>query len=95
LIGKSWEANWTKIITYLVNPEEIRRAIYTNNAIESLNMSLRKIIKNRSSFPTDEAALKLILQALMYISKKWTMPIRDWGKVLNQFALHFGDRVQL
>lgn len=94
-IGKSWEGNWTKIITYFAYPGDIRKAIYTTNAIESLNMSLRKIIKNRASFPTDEAVLKLLFLALRNISKKWTMPIHDWGKAMNQFALHFGDRVQL
>ena len=94
-IGKSWEGNWTKIITYFAYPGDIRKAIYTTNAIESLNMSLRKIIKNRASFPTDEAVLKLLFLALRNISKKWTMPIQDWGKAMNQFALHFGERVQL
>ena len=94
-IGKSWEGNWTKIITYFAYPGDIRKAIYTTNAIESLNMSLRKIIKNRASFPTDEAVLKLLFLALRNISKKWTMPIQDWGKAMNQFALHFGERVPL
>jgi len=94
-IGKSWEGNWTKIITFFAYPGDIRKAIYTTNAIESLNMSLRKIIKNRASFPTDEAVLKLLFLALRNISKKWTMPIHDWGKAMNQFALHFGERVQL
>ncbi len=92
-IGKSWDANWTKITTCFAYPDDIRRAIYTTNAIESVNMNLRKVIKNRASFPTDEAALKLMFLALRNISKKWTMPIRDWGRALNQFALHFGDRV--
>lgn len=92
-IGKSWESNWTKITPYFAYPDDIRKAIYTTNAIESVNMSLRKIIKNRASFPTDEAALKLLFLAFRNISKKWTMPIRDWGKAMNQFALHFGERV--
>jgi len=92
-IGKSWESNWAKITPYFAYPDDIRTAIYTTNAIESINMSLRKIIKNRASFPTDEAALKLLFLALRNISKKWTMPIRDWGKAMNQFALHFGERV--
>ena len=94
-IGKSWEGNWTKIITYFAYPGDIRKAIYTTNAIESLNMSLRKIIKNRASFPTDESVMKLLSLALRNISKKWTMPIQDWGKAMNQFALHFGERVPL
>jgi putative transposase len=92
-IGKSWEANWPKISTFYAYSPDIRRAIYTTNAIESLNMSLRKIIKNRASFPNDEAALKLLFLALRNISKKWTMPIRDWGASMNQFSIHFGDRL--
>ena len=74
-------------------PEEIRRAVYTTNAIESLNMSLRKIIKNRPSFPSTDAVMKLLYLALNKISKKWTMPIRDWGSAMNQFAIIYGDRM--
>jgi len=74
---------------------DIRRAIYTTNAIESLNMSLRKIIKNRGSFPTDEAAIKLLYLALRNISKKWTMLTRNWGRAINQFAILFDGRVTL
>ena len=93
-IGKSWDAHWEQLSVFFGYSEEIRKAIYTTNAIESLNMSLRKIIKNRASFPTDDAAIKLLFLAIRNISKKWTMPIRDWGVALNQFAIHFGDRVQ-
>ncbi len=67
--------------------------IYTTNAIESINMSLRKIIKNRSSFPTDEAVSKLLYLALNNISKKWTMPIRDWKAALNRFTIQFDERM--
>ncbi|MCP2012163.1 transposase-like protein [Duganella sp. HSC-15S17] len=67
--------------------------IYTTNAIESINMSLRKVTKIRSSFPTDEAVSKLFYLALNNISKKWTMPIRDWKAALNRFAIQFEDRV--
>ena len=66
---------------------------YTTNAIESINMSLRKVTKARSSFPTDEAVSKLFYLALNNISKKWTMPIRDWKAALNRFAIQFEDRV--
>lgn len=69
--------------------------IYTTNAIESVNMSLRKIIKNRGSFPTDEAAIKLLYLALQNITKKWTMPIRDWRAALNRFAILFEERMPL
>jgi len=69
------------------------RLIYTTNAIESLNMSLKKIIKNRGSFPSDEAMLKLFYLAQQNISKKWTMPIRDWKAALNRFTIQLGDRM--
>ena len=74
-------------------PADIRKVIYTTNAIESINMSLRKIIKNRSSFPTDEAASKLLYLALNNISRKWTMPIHDWKAALNRFTIQFEDRM--
>ena len=76
-------------------PADIRKVIYTTNAIESLNMSLRKVTKNRGSFPSDEAAAKLLYLALRNISKKWTMPIRDWKTALNRFIIVFEGRVQL
>ena len=72
---------------------EIRRIIYTTNAIESVNMSLRKITKNRGSFPSDEALLKLFYLALNNIAKKWTMPVQNWKPVLNRFTIQFGERM--
>ncbi|MEX8498622.1 IS256 family transposase, partial [Leptothrix ochracea] len=90
-IVKSWRSNWTRIIPFFDYPPEIRRVIYTTNAIESVNMSLRKITKNRGSFPSDEALLKLFYLALNNISKKWTMPIRDWKAALNRFTIQFED----
>jgi putative transposase len=95
LIGKSWRANWTRITPFFAFPDEIRRAVYTTNAIESLNYSLRKIIKNRSLFPNDEALSKLLYLALNNASKKWRMPIKDWGRAMSQFAILFEDRVPL
>ena len=95
MISKSWRANWPRVVPMFGFPEEIRRAVYTTNAIESLNMSLRKIIKNRPSFPSTDAVTKLLYLALNKISKKWTMPIRDWGAAMNQFAIIYGDRVPL
>ena len=74
-------------------PPEIRKVIYTTNAIESVNMSLRKITKNRGSFPSDEALLKLFYLALRNISRKWTMPIRDWKAALTRFTIQFEDRI--
>lgn len=76
-----------------VTPDYIRKAIYTTNAIESLNMTLRKILKIRAAFPNDDAALKLIYLGIRNISRKWTMPIREWGMAWNQFSIIFGDRV--
>ncbi len=92
-IAAMWRRNWERVSVFFAYPEEIRRVIYTTNAIESVNMSLRKIIKNRGSFPTDEAAMKLIYLALENISEKWTMPIREWKAALNRFAIVFGDRL--
>jgi len=92
-IGLSWRRNWARIIPFFDYPPEIRKVIYTTNAIESINMSLRKIIKTRSSFPTDEAVTKLFYLALRNISKKWTMPIRDWKAALNRFSIQFEERI--
>jgi transposase-like protein len=75
---------------------KIRKAVYTTDAIESVNCTIQKIIKRRQSFPNDEAAMRLIFMGLKNISRKWTMPIRDWGAALNQFAIIYGeDRVPL
>lgn len=76
-------------------PQEIRKVIYTTNAIESVNMCLRKLTKNRGSFPSDEALMKLFYLALKNISQKWTLPIRDWRAALNRFTIQFGERVSL
>jgi putative transposase len=92
-ISKSWQANWQRIIPFFAYPEEIRRSIYTTNAIESLNNTLKKTIKNRGSFPNDEAAIKLLYLSLKNIQKKWTMPTRHWGKALNQFAILYSSRM--
>lgn len=92
-IGLSWRRNWARIIPFFDYPPEIRKVIYTTNAIESVNMSLRKITKNRGSFPSDEALLKLFYLALRNISKKWTMPIRDWKAALTRFTIQFEDRM--
>lgn len=92
-IVQSWRRNWARIIPFFDYPHEIRRVIYTTNAIESVNMSLRKITKNRGSFPSDEALLKLFYLALKNISKKWTMPIRDWKAALNRFTIQFEERM--
>jgi len=91
--SRSWRSNWERVTPFFAYPQEIRKVIYTTNAIESVNMSLRKIIKNRGSFPTDEAAVKLLYLALQNITRKWTMPIKDWRAALNRFAIIFEDRM--
>jgi putative transposase len=92
-ISKSWRNNWERITPFFAYPADIRKVIYTTNAIESVNMSLRKIIKNRGSFPTDDSALKLLYLALQNISRKWTMSIKEWKAALNRFAILFEDRM--
>lgn len=79
MISRSWKLRWAEVVSFFKYPEPIRKVIYTTNAIESLNYSIRRITKNRLSFPTTDAALKLVFMGLQHISKKWTMPIRDWG----------------
>jgi putative transposase len=92
-IVKSWRSNWARITPFFDYPPEIRRIIYTTNAIESVNMSLRKITKNRGSFPSDDALLKLFYLALANISKKWSMPLRDWKAALTRFTIQFEERM--
>ena len=92
-VSQSWRNNWQRIIPYFAYHPQIRRVLYTTNAIESLNMSLRKVTKNRGSFPNDEAMFKLLYLALANISKKWTMPIKDWKAALNQFSIMFEERL--
>lgn len=94
-ISKSWRTNWNNLNEFFNYPANIRKAIYTTNAIESLNSSLRKVIQKRSAFPTDESIFKVLYLSLTKAEKKWTMPIRDWGMALNQFSLIFGDRVPM
>ena len=88
-ISQSWRRNWS-LFDY---PPEIRKVIYTTNAIESVNMGLRKITKNQGSFPSDDALLKLFYLALSNISQKWTMPVLDWKAALTHFTIQFEDRM--
>jgi len=92
-ISQMWQTHWENIIPFFQYPREIRKVIYTTNAIESLNSVIRKAIKLRKIFPNDTSALKVIFLAIDRASKKWTMPIRDWSSALNRFALEFGDRL--
>jgi len=89
---RSWENNWEDLATYFDYPAEIRRLIYTTNSVESYNRQLRKVIKTKSSFPNVEAARKLLFLANQNITRKWTMPIQNWPKILNQLAIRFEGR---
>jgi len=92
-ISKSWRAHWQNLNTLFNYPQDIRRAIYTTNAIESLNSVIRKAIKKRKLFPTDDSAKKVIYLASQQASKKWTMPIRNWKPALNRFMIEFEERL--
>ncbi len=92
MIAESWRRNWEHITPFYSYPPEVRKIIYTTNAIESLHMQLRKVLKNRGHFPSDEAATKLIYLALRNITKSWTNPPLTWRMAANQFAIQFGQR---
>jgi len=92
-IGMSWTRHWENIIPMFNYSHDIRKVMYTTNAIESINMSIRKVIKNKRIFPNDEAVLKILYLALNNASKKWTQPIRNWSLAISRFAIEFGDRI--
>jgi transposase-like protein len=92
-IAKAWRSDWAELTAFFDYPPDIRKVIYTTNAIESLNHSLRKIIKNRGAFPDDEAVTKLLYLAIRNAAKRWTMPVRDWPAARNQFMIRFGERM--
>jgi transposase-like protein len=91
VIHQSWERHWDGLSGFFKYPPEIRKAVYTANAIESLNCRLRKVTKNRLLFPSDGAIFKILYLAIRNASEKWTMPIREWGQALNQSAIEFGN----
>ena len=93
MISKSWRSHWQNIIPFFDYPADIRKAIYTTNAIESLNRSLRKVIKTKGAFPSEASVMKIFYLALANIAKKWTMPIRCWKSAMQQFAIKFADRM--
>jgi putative transposase len=94
-VSQLWRNHWDRVTPFFAFPKDIRRAIYTTNAIESLNRSLRKTLKTKGAFPNDESILKVMYLALERISKKWTMPIRNWPAALNQFAIRYEGRFPL
>jgi len=93
MISRSWRSHWHHLNTIFQYPDEIRRAIYTTNAIESLNSVIRKAVAKRKLFPTDDSAMKVVYLAIREASKKWTMPIRNWKAALNRFMIDFEDRL--
>jgi transposase-like protein len=93
-ITKSWRNHWQNLNTLFNYPEDIRKAIYTTNAIESLNSVIRKALKKRKIFPSDEAATKMVYLAIKDASKKWTMPIQNWRQAMSRFIIEFEDRVE-
>lgn len=93
MIQASWERNWNDLTEFFNYPKDIRRAIYTTNAIESLNFSLRKVTRNKSSFPDDDSIYKVMYLAIKNASTRWTMSIKEWGLAVNQFAILFDGRV--
>jgi putative transposase len=95
MIGEMWRSHWERFIPFFAFPQEIRRIVYTTNSIEAVNRQLRKIIKTRGHFPTEDAALKLLWLALRNAEKKWTYPIREWPRALHQFAIFFPGRVPI
>jgi len=91
-IGQSWRRAWAEVIPFYAFPLEVRRLLYTTNSIEALNAKLRRAVRARGHFPTDEAALKLLFLVLHRSEKEWTMPPREWSMAKAQFALLFGER---
>ena len=94
-IAASWRRVWEQVIPFFAYPQDVRRMIYTTNAIESLNSTLRRSVRARGHFPSDEAATKLIWLQLREITKNWKMPAREWHAAKAQFALLFGDRFEM
>ncbi len=92
-VSQIWYRHWDNIIPLFDYPQEIRKVIYTTNAIESLNSSFRKISRNRNLFPSEDALYRLFYLSLKNISKKWTMPIQNWAQALNRFTIEFADRM--
>lgn len=95
LAVKSWRVNWNELATMFKYPPEIRKLIYTTNAIENFNRQLRKVTKTKSAFVSDDALMKILYLATMNIVDKWTMPIRDWGLILDNLMIYFGDRIKI
>ncbi len=94
-VSRSWRSRWENVIPFFNYPKDIRRVIYTTNAIESVNYSIRKVTKKRGAFPTDDSVRKVIYLAISRASEKWTMPIKNWSEALNYFEIAFEGRMPL
>ena len=93
-IRKSWDANWTELSAYFKYPEEVRRLIYTTNAVEGFHRMLRKFTKAKTIYPTDDAVRKSVFLSVQEIAKKWTQPIQNWGIIIGQLMVFFDERLQ-
>lgn len=93
-ILRSWDTNWNELNTYFKYPQEVRRLIYTTNAVEGFHRMLRKFTKTKTVYPTDDAVRKSVYLSIQEISKKWSMPIRDWGIIIGQLMIFFEDRLE-
>jgi transposase-like protein len=91
---KSWRNNWNRLATFFKYPQEIRRLIYTTNPIEAINHRIRKVTKTKTALPTDDALLKLLYLIVMDMTTKWTLPIHNWGQIVQQLSIHFGKRTE-
>jgi transposase-like protein len=92
---KSWKENWDHLTAFFDYPQEIRFLIYTTNPVESLNSTIRKFTRSKTVFPDDQAALKSVFLAVCNVQKKWTMPLRNWGQIVNQFYINFEERCRI
>ena len=92
-IAKSWQNNWQNLVVFLQYPDVIRRIIYTTNAIEGFNSQLRKVTNNKKVFPNDEAVFKILYLTIDYITRKWTMPVQNWGEAMAHFLIKFEARI--
>ena len=92
-ILRSWDENWAELTTFFEYPQEIRHLIYTTNAVEAYHRMVRKFTKAKAIFPTDDSIRKVVYLSVREITKKWTMPVRDWGMAYNQFSIFFADRI--
>ena len=90
---RSWENNWNELMTFMKYPAEIRQLIYTTNPIEAFNRGIRKVTKTKTSFRTTDSLFKLLYLVSQDIEEKWTMPIRNWGLILNQLMVYFEGRI--